>query len=72
MISVTLPVEQTRMKEETDRISAALAQAEHEVRALRGLLKAVRDTCKHKHPAQGYNDRDGSWAAPCIYCGHTY
>ncbi len=35
------------------------------------MLKTVRQNCKHVGAVRGYNDRDGSWMAPCPTCGES-
>lgn len=39
--------------------------------AIVGLLKLVRQNCKHVGAERGYNDRDGVWMCPCPTCGHS-
>ena len=34
-----------------------------------GLLQLVQSRCEHVGAATGYNQRDGSWMAPCPTCG---
>lgn len=34
-----------------------------------GLLRLVQSRCKHVGAKRGYNERDGSWMAPCPTCG---
>ena len=33
-----------------------------------GLLRLVRSRCPHTGAKRGYNERDGSWMAPCPTC----
>jgi hypothetical protein len=40
-------------------------------RAVGGLLETVRRGCDHEGASRGYNDRDGSWMAPCPHCGDS-
>lgn len=34
-----------------------------------GLLRLVQSRCQHVGAQRGYNERDGSWMAPCPTCG---
>lgn len=72
MIQVTFPVTGDRIPEETTRIRAAIDGLDQEREALLGMLRAIQKMCKHKHAASGHNERDGSWATPCIFCGYCY
>lgn len=37
----------------------------------RNLIGIVCSYCDHAGAARGYNERDGSWMAPCPTCGHS-
>lgn len=37
-----------------------------------GLLRIVQSRCKHVGAERGYNERDGSWMAPCPTCGDSH
>lgn len=46
--------------------------ADKQVRQTIGtMLETVRSNCKHKGAQTGYNERDGSWMAPCPTCGDS-
>jgi hypothetical protein len=48
------------------------AAADKQVRQTIGtMLMTVRANCKHAGAQTGYNDRDGSWMAPCPTCGES-
>lgn len=63
------------IKQSTDALRALL----HEWRAhdkrvestVVGLLRLVQSRCKHVGAQTGYNQRDGSWMAPCPTCGES-
>lgn len=71
-MNITFPVEQARIKSETDKLVGEISALDAKKRALTALLRAIRDGCQHAHAQTGYNERDGAWASPCKYCGHCY
>jgi hypothetical protein len=74
MIEITLkfPLDQAGIKEASVKIRGQIEERKAEIEALRGALKTIYSQCKHEHPGRGYNERDGSWASPCIHCGYSY
>lgn len=71
-LTIEFPVDPSKIAEETKHIRAMIDERTAEIKLLRTALSAIQDQCKHKHPDQGYNERDGSWANPCIHCGYSY
>ena len=63
------------IKQSTDALSELFRQwREHNKRVestVLGLLQLVRSRCKHVGAQTGYNERDGSWMAPCPTCGDS-
>ena len=63
------------IKQSTDALREMLREwQEHDKRVestMAGLLQLVQFRCKHVGAATGYNQRDGSWMAPCPTCGAT-
>lgn len=44
---------------------------DHVSSSVGGLLRLVRQNCKHPGAQHGYNERDGSWMNACPICGET-
>lgn len=63
------------IKKSTDALRALYQEWQaHEKRVhstVIGLLRLVQSRCKHVGAQRGYNERDGSWMAPCQTCGHS-
>lgn len=72
MIQIAFPVAQADIKAEVKRVSDAINANNAEMKILQATLGAIRNFCTHEHPKTGWNERDGSWASPCIHCGYSY
>jgi hypothetical protein len=71
----TASTDHATIKTSTDKLSAVLKEwnAKYQAvqRAVGGMIDAVRRGCDHKGASRGYNERDGSWMAPCPHCGKS-
>lgn len=70
--TLTFPMTKEQIRSETDRLCGERDTRKAEIDVLNTMLGAIQKHCKHEHPSTGYNDRDGSWATPCIHCGYSY
>ncbi len=71
MITVTFPVEQERVKEETSRIRTEIDARMAEMKVLRSMLSALQDNCKHSGQ-RSYEDYGGGYSkTACTFCGST-
>ena len=63
------------IKQSTEALRELLREwREHDKRVeatVVGLLRLICSRCKHVGAVTGYNERDGSWMAPCPTCGET-
>ena len=71
----TASADHAKIKESTAKLTELLNEWNQTtgagLNAVRGLLRTVRSNCDHAGAATGYNERDGSWMAPCPHCGAT-
>jgi hypothetical protein len=70
--TIKFPIKQEDIPEESKKIREMIQARQAEIEILHTALETITKMCKHKHPSTGYNERDGSWATPCIYCGYSY
>jgi hypothetical protein len=65
----------TKIKAATDQLGTLIkewtARDQAVMKTVRGLMALVRGNCKHVGARSGWNERDGSWMAPCPTCGES-
>ena len=74
-MAFTTSDEPADIKQSTDALRALMQswrkQDQRVESTVIGLIRLVQARCKHVGAKRGYNERDGSWMAPCPTCGHS-
>ena len=71
-LTLKIPCTKEEIKSEIAKLLHEIEIRDSETEILRHAIDHYQRQCDHKGQKTGYNDRDGSWAAPCPTCGHTY
>lgn len=70
-VTIKLGLKGEELRAECSRLREELCQRMVEAELFRAALLAYQGTCKHPGRKEGYNERDGDWAAPCPVCGDS-